>query len=152
MTGPSFRFRLERVRAVRERKEMLAQQELAKSLQRMSGTQAQLRSTEADLEQAQAEQRTMASEPGIVDAAELQARQAFMESVEARRSRQALDLIQTEAEVAERNAMLVTAAGEHEMLNRLRDRRRGEHDRETSLTENKLLDEMAGARAQRSLA
>ncbi len=152
MTGPSFRFRLERVRAVRERKEMLAQQELAKSLQRMSGTQAELRGTEADLEQAQAEQRTMASEPGIVDAAELQARQAFLESVEARRSRQALDLTQTEAEVAERNAMLVTAAGEHEMLNRLRDRRRGEHDRETARTENKLLDEMAGARAQRSLA
>lgn len=152
MTGPSFRFRLERVRAVRERKEMLAQQELAKSLTRMSGTQAQLRSTEADLEQAQAEQRTMASEPGIVDAGELQARQAFLERVEARRSRQAIDLTQSEAEVADRNAQLVTAAGEHEMLNRLRDRRRGEHDRETARTENKLLDEMAGARAQRSLA
>jgi flagellar export protein FliJ len=152
VTGPSFRFRLERVRAVRERKEMLAQQELAKSLTRMSGTQAQLRSTEADLEQAQAEQRTMASEPGIVDAGELQARQAFLERVEARRSRQAIDLTQSEAEVADRNAQLVTAAGEHEMLNRLRDRRRGEHDRETARTENKLLDEMAGARAQRSLA
>ena len=131
---------------------MLAQQELAKSLSRMSGTQAQLRSTEADLEQAQAEQRTMASEPGIVDAAELQARQAFLESVEARRSRQALDLSQSEVEVADRGAKLVTAAGEHEMLNRLRDRRRGEHDRETARTENKLLDEMAGARSQRSVA
>jgi flagellar export protein FliJ len=152
VTGPSFRFRLERVRAVRERKEMLAQQELAKSLTRMSGTQAELRGTEADLERAQAEQRTMASDPGSVDAAELQARQAFLERVEARRSRQTLDLTQNEAEVADLGAKLVTAAGEHEMLNRLRDRRRGEHDRETARTENKLLDEMAGARTQRSLA
>ena len=137
---------------MRERREMLAQQELAKSLSRMSGTQAQLRSTEADLEQAHAEQRAITGEPGTVDAAELQARQAFLESVEARQSRQALDLTRSEAEVADRGAKLVTAAGEHEMLNRLRERRRGEHDRETARTESKLLDEMAGARAQRSIA
>jgi len=131
---------------------MLAQQELAKSISRMSGTQAQLRSSEAELEQALAEQRTVASESGVVDAAELQARQAFVERVEAQRSRHALDLTQSEAEVADRGAKLVVAAGEHEMLNRLRDRRRGEHQREVDRTEGKMLDEMAGARSQRSVA
>lgn len=137
---------------MRERKEMLAQQELAKSLSRMSDTQAQLRDSEADLERAQAEQRSVASESVTLGAAELQARQAFLERVEARRSRHALDLRQSEAEVADRNAKLVRAAGEHEMLNRLRDRRRGEHDRENARTENKLLDEMAGNRAHGSVA
>jgi flagellar protein FliJ len=152
VTGPSFRFRLERVRAVRERREMLAQQELAKSIARMSGTQEQLRNTEAELEQAHAEQRTATAGQGAVDASELQARQAFLERVEATRSRHALDLTQSEAEVADSNAKLVTAAGEHEMLNRLRDRRRDEHERELGRAENKVLDEMAGARAQRSVA
>ena len=41
-----------------------------------------------------------------------------------------IELARSEAEVAERNATLITAAGEHEMLKRLRERRRGEHERE----------------------
>lgn len=131
---------------------MLAQQELAASISRMSGTQAQLRSVEAELEHAQAEQRTVAGEPGLVDASELQARQAFLERVEALRTRHELELRSSEAEVAASNAKLVTAAGEHEMLNRLRDRRRGEHDRELARSESKTLDEMAGVRAHRTVA
>jgi len=137
---------------VRERKEMLAQQELAKSISRMSSTQAQLASTEDDLQQALQEQRSVASEAGTIDATELQARQAFLERVETRRALHAQDLSQSEAEVADRNAKLLTAASEHEMLNRLRDRRRGEHDQELARTEGKLLDEMAGARTRGSLA
>jgi hypothetical protein len=52
----SFRFRLERVRAVRERTEQLAQEELARSITRLSDSQAGLRSVEADLEQARMRQ------------------------------------------------------------------------------------------------
>jgi flagellar export protein FliJ len=149
VSGPSFRFRLERVRAVRERKEKLAQQELARSLSRLSSTREELRSAEEVLERAQDEQRSAATGP--VGAAELQSRQAFLERIEAHRTVSAIDVTRGEAEVADRNADLVVAAGEHEMLNRLRDRRRGEHERESMRRENKVLDEMA-ARARGSAA
>jgi flagellar FliJ protein len=151
VTGPSFRFRLERVRALRERKEQLAQQELARSLSRLGDTREQLRSTEAELERARAEQRRSASAPGTVGGTELQSRQAFLERVEQRRSEHATELTAGEADVAERNAELVLAAGEHEMLERLRTRRRTEHERESARRESKVLDEMA-ARRGRSVA
>src|SRR6201992_3848277 len=77
VSGPSFRFRLERVRAVRERKEKLAQQELARSISKLSDTREELRSAEAVLERAREEQRTAAA--GTLGAAELQSRQAFLE-------------------------------------------------------------------------
>jgi flagellar export protein FliJ len=150
VTGPSFRFRLERVRAVRERKEKLAQQELARSISRLSSSQAELQSAEAELQSAQAEQRTSAED--TLAAVELQSRQAFLERIEQRRSRHALELKDSEADVAARNAELLRAATEHEMLNRLRDRRRVEHDRDAAVTEGKLLDEMASSRTRRSIA
>jgi flagellar export protein FliJ len=135
---------------VRERKEKLAQQELARSISRLSSSQAELDSAEAQLRSAQDEQRTTAR--STLGAVELQSRQAFLERVEARRLRQARDLEHSEAEVASRNAALVRAAGEHEMLNRLRERRRLEHERAAALTETKILDEMAVSRARRSTA
>ncbi len=152
MTGPSFRFRLERVRAVRERKEKLAQQELARSMSRLSDTRAELQSAEASVERARTHQRDASSAAELLDGAELQARQAFLERVEADRSHCAQDVRRGEAEVADRGEKLVVAAGEHEMLNRLRERRRSEHELEAARHESKLMDEMAAARPGRSVA
>ncbi len=152
MTGPSFRFRLERVRAVRERKETLAQQELARSISRLSDTRERLRDSEAELERALAGQRDAATAPGTIGAAELQSRQAFLESVEQQRSERKREVTRGETDVANRSAELLVAAGEHEMLKRLRARRRSEHERETARRESKVLDEMAASRARRSVA
>jgi flagellar export protein FliJ len=152
VTGPSFRFRLERVRAVRERTEKLAQRELADAISRHTSTVAELRTADADLEHARAEQRTVAGQPRMVDATELVAGQAFLERVEAQRRMRARELEQREAEVAERDAELATAASEHEMLNRLRERRRGEHVREADRREQNALDEIAVTRFRRKLA
>lgn len=153
MTGPSFRFRLERVRAVRERKETLAQQELARSISRLGDTRERLRDAEQELERARAEQRVAASSGrSTMGAAELQSRQAFLERVEQLAGERARDVIQVEADVADRSAELVVAAGEHEMLKRLRARRRSEHERESARRESKILDEMASSRARRSVA
>jgi len=151
-TGPSFRFRLERVRAVRERSETVAKQELARAVSRLTSTQADLRAAEADLEHARFEQRTAASEPGAVAATDLLARQAFLERVEGERLVQELELARREGEVADRDAQLTTAASEHEMLNRLRERRRGEHEREAARHERNTLDEIAAARFGRAPA
>jgi flagellar export protein FliJ len=148
----SFRFRLERVRAVRERSEQLAQEDLARSISRLSTSQAQLRSAQASVEQAHAEHRTVAGSDGTLGGAELLARQAFLERIEAQRKLQELELHRSEAEVADRNAKLATAAGEHEMLIRLRERRRGEHDREQARHESNVHDEIAAVSFRRSLA
>ena len=87
-----------------------------------------------------------------ISAAELLARQAFLERVEAQRELHARELEQREAEVADRDAELATAASEHEMLNRLSERHRGEHDREAARHEQGVLDEIAVARFGRSPA
>jgi flagellar FliJ protein len=152
VSASTFRFRLERVRAVRERKEKLAQRELADAITRRSSSVAELRSADAHLEHALDEQRTVAGEREAVSATDLVARQAFLERVEAQRRLRARELEQRELEVAERDAELATAASEHEMLNRLRDRHRGEHDREADRRERNALDEIASTRFRRSTA
>ena len=152
MDAHVFRFRLERVRAVRERKETIAKQELASAISRRSSTEAELKAVDAHLEQAHVEQRTICAAAGAVSAAELQARQAFLERVEEQRRFHAGELQRREAEVIDSDAKLVTAASEHEMLNRLRERHRGEHDREAARLEQGALDEMAVVRFRRSHA
>ena len=69
-----------------------------------------------------------------------------------KRKRQEAELQTNEAEVADRSAQLVHAAGEHEMLVRLRDRRRREHDVEQARIEVLANDEIAASRHRRSHA
>jgi flagellar export protein FliJ len=152
VAGSAFRFRLERVRAVRERKEKLAQGELAAALSRRSSSVAELRSADANIEHALEEQRSVATEHEAVSATDLLARQAFLERVESQRGLRARELEQRELEVAERDAELAQAASEHEMLVRLRERHRGEHDREAARREQGVLDEIASTRFRRSPA
>ena len=148
--GSAFRFRLERVRAVRERKEKLAQRDLADAILRRSSSIEELRAADAHVEHAREQQRSVATD--AVSATDLQVRQAFLERVEAQRRLRVSELQQRETEVAERDADLATAASEHEMLNRLRERHRGEHIRETARREQGDIDEIAATRFRRSPA
>jgi flagellar export protein FliJ len=150
VNGPVFRFRLERVRALRERGEQQAQQELAQAIASRSSSEADLRAAEAELEQAHSEHRTRAGEPQTFAADELVARQAFLERVEAQRGARRQELEQREAVVTERDAKLTAAATEHEILERLRERQRSEHERESAAREQGTLDEIAAARLHRS--
>jgi hypothetical protein len=92
--SPSFRFRLERVRAVRERKEKLAQRELADALTRRSSSVSELRSAEDRLEHAREEQRSVAAQHGALSGDDLLSRQAFLERAEAQRHTRERDLEQ----------------------------------------------------------
>ncbi len=152
MTGPAFRFRLERVRAVRERKEKLAEQELAKAIQLRMSTESELRSVEENLQAAHVEQRSVTAESTTIDATELIARQAFLERIEAQRRAHTNELHQRESEVADRGVELTAAASEHEMLKRLKERHRSEHEREAARREGNMLDEIAAVRFGRSPA
>jgi flagellar FliJ protein len=151
-TGSSFRFRLERVRALRERREDLARQELAKALTRLTGSQRRLDAIDAHLEQVLAEQRRATSASATVDAAELRDRQAFVERIEAQRLSDERALHQHEADVAERGSELGEAAREHRMLERLKERQHAEHKREAGRLEGIALDEIATDRFRRSAA
>ena len=137
MSASTFRFRLERVRALRERRERLAQQELARSISGLAHSEARLQSADDTVAQARAEGRE-ASGLGAVDMSELRAQQAYLERTEAERTARVADLRRDEAEVASRNASLATAAREH--------------DSEVARREVNVLDEIATVRYGRSTA
>jgi flagellar FliJ protein len=152
VTGPSFRFRLERVRALRERREDLARQALAVAIAGRCGSEERLRAVDADLERARAEQRRATQPAAGVSAAELQARQAFVEHVEAQRVAGARELQHQEGLLAARTGELGEAARDREMLERLKERHRSEHAREQARRESNVLDELATYRFGRSAA
>ena len=128
-----FTFKLERVRALRERKEELAKEELAASLAIRLRGEAML--------QARGLQRSAAS--AAMTAAELQAAQAYIERAERERESVSLQLDRQDAEVDARRMALQNAAREREVLERLKDRRRDEHNREADRRAGAVLDEMA---------
>jgi len=146
-TAPSFRFRLERVRALRQRREDLARQELARAVDQLAGSRDRLRAVERNLKHAHAQQRLAAD-----SAAELLARQAFVEHVEAQRTMGIRELERHQADVDSCDAQLGVAAREHEMLERLKERKRAEHTREADRREADRLDEIALEPYRRSAA
>jgi flagellar export protein FliJ len=152
MTGSGFRFRLERVRMVRERSENAAKQELARAIAHRTRGEQDLRTAEEHVAHAQAQQRGAADGAASISATELIGRQAYLERVEAQRAASEHELRQRDSEVVERDAALASAAVEHEMLNRLRQRHLGEHTREQDRKERGMLDEIATQRFGRSSA
>jgi flagellar protein FliJ len=136
-----FTFKLERVRALRERKEELAKEELAASLALRLRGEAMLKAAAENVEQARVLQRAAAGM--AMTANDLQAAQAYLERTERERESASLDLYRRDAEVEARRNALQNAAREREVLERLKKRRRTEHIREADRRQGALLDEMA---------
>jgi flagellar FliJ protein len=135
-----FQFRLERVRALRERAEDEAREELASSMAvRMKG-EAMLRAAAEDVNGAQDARRRSSSSD--LSGAELLALQAYLERTERQAESAALELDRREAEVDARRATLTTRSQERQVLERLKDRRRVDYDREAQRREGILLDEI----------
>lgn len=151
MSDSEFRFRLERVRALRERKEEIAKQELAQAMNRLSDDEQRLREVDDRLAEAHEDQRG-AGAGGTLSAQDLIANQAFVERVEQMRRHKVRDLRRSASEVADRGAALRTAAKEHQMLERLKERHRDAHVREMARREGEVLDEIALDRFRRSVA
>jgi flagellar FliJ protein len=151
MLAAPFRFRLERVRALRERKEYLAKRDLAQALDRLSHTEGELRAADARLAKAHDEHRSTATE-GSVSGADLLAGQAFLERVEDQRRLGAREVRRRRGEVADRGVALGRAAQEHKMLERLKQRQRAQHLRELARREGAELDEIAIERFRRRAA
>lgn len=141
VSRPQFHFRLERVRALREREEEHAREELASSLAvRMKG-EAMLRAAADDVNGAQEIRRQ--SSTAALSGAELLALQAYLERAERAHESAALELDRRDVEVDARRAALTARAQERQVLERLKDRRKADHVREHDRREGVLLDEMA---------
>lgn len=144
----AFRFPLERLRALRERGEDLARQELAGALNRRTSCAERLHAVGEEIAGAFAAQRAAAEAP--VDPRDLLAHQAYLERVERAREASALDLDRHDAEVTARRDALREAARERQALERLKERRRADHARELARAEGVVLDEIALVQHRRS--
>ena len=139
---PAFRFRLERIRSVRERVEEQAREDLAASLALRLKGEGMLRAAEAELEAAQAT-RLSAGTAASASGTDLVAAQAYVEHAERRRQARMLDLDRCDAEVDARRQALLQAAKDRQALERLKDRKRQEHDVEAQRVAGIALDEMS---------
>ena len=139
---PAFRFRLERIRSVRERVEDQAREDLAASLAIRLKGEGMLRAAEAELEGAR-ESRRGAGVDHAASGTDLVAAQAYVEHAERRREARLLDLDRCDAEVAARRAALLQAAKDRQALERLKERKRQEHELESQRITGIALDEMS---------
>jgi len=137
----AFQFRLERVRALRERGEDLAKEELAGALSRRSDCEERLRTATQTLAAAREQQRDLAGSP--TSAVDLIARQQYLERIERDRVAGQQDLVRHEAEVEQRRVALVAAARDRQALERLKERQRADHVRELARIEGAAMDEIA---------
>jgi flagellar protein FliJ len=144
-----FRFPLERLRALRERGEDLAKQELAGALHRQARCAERLRAMGDEVATAFAAQRAAAAGGGA-SPADLAAHQAYLERMEQVREAGLLDLDRHDAEVGVRRDALREAARERQALERLKERRRADHERAAARAEGAVLDEIALTQHRRS--
>ena len=141
MKGSPFRFRLERVRELRERREDEAKRALAAAMADHFRAEEEVRAAEGRIESARAAQldATLAPHGG----ADLVARQAYLERTETAAELTQNDFQTTEAAVEDRRDALTQAARDRQALERLKERRHAEHAREAARVESVALDEIA---------
>ncbi|HTN22844.1 MAG TPA: flagellar export protein FliJ [Solirubrobacteraceae bacterium] len=139
MSSRPFTFRLERVRALRERAEQRASEELASSVAHQRRGEEALRAAAERVARAREGRRATAQASG----ADLLAMQAYIERTQRAEQAAALDLGRREAEVDARRDALVHAAREHRALTRLEQRRREEHNMQVARAEGAVMDELA---------
>jgi flagellar protein FliJ len=138
---PSFVFRLERIRSLRERAEERAREDLAHELRlRLRGEAMLLEATHAAAQATQTGRDAVTSRTSGMD---LIAAQAYIERAERDRREAALDLDRQDAEVAARREILTAAARDRQAIDRLKERRKAEHDAEWSVRIQNQLDELA---------
>jgi flagellar FliJ protein len=139
---PSFTFRLERVRSLRERAEDQAREDLARELSHRVRGEALLREAADVVSAARDTGRDAVLRTGA-SGADLLAAQAWLERAERSRRDAAAELGRRDAEVAARRAALAEAAREREAIERLKRRRKADHEAEVNRLSQAALDEIA---------
>jgi flagellar FliJ protein len=141
MAGPSFRFRLERVRALRERAEDEAKEAFAGAM--MDRLRSEQETEDAADRVAQAREAQLDATAAPMSATELMARQAYLERSERAHQASKEDLHRRDQTLEQRRGELTEAARERQALERLKENRRVEFQREQERIEAANLDEIA---------
>jgi flagellar protein FliJ len=139
---PSFTFPLERVRSLRERAEERAREELSAELRARNELAAALEAAHQAVHNARAASRDAVTS-GPVAVTELLGLQTFIERREQLRAEASLNLDRQEAEVAVSRERLAAAARDRQAIDKLKERRKAEHDAEWALKTQNQLDELA---------
>ena len=143
METPSFTFPLERVRSLRERAEERAREALSNELRARDERADALRAADAAVGSAHAATRDAVTEGRMTSAETLRSLQGFLERREQLRAAASLDLDRQDAEVAARREILAAAARDRQAIDRLKQRRKAEHDAEWAVRIQNNLDELA---------
>jgi flagellar FliJ protein len=141
MAGPSFRFRLERVRALRERAEDEAKEAFAGAMLERLRSEQEMEDAAKRVAEAREAQLEATAIP--VSATELMARQAYLERSERAHQASKEDLNRRDQTLEQRREELTEAARERQALERLKENRRIEFQREQERIEAAHLDEIA---------
>jgi flagellar FliJ protein len=141
MNGSSFRFRLERVRALRERREDAAKEELAGAMLRHRRCEEEVQAAAERIARARASQTDAARLPASAN--DFMAHQAYLERAERAHQATRQHLQRQEVELLQRREALTQAARDRQALERLKETRRAEHEREVARQEGLMLDEIA---------
>ncbi len=143
-----FTFRLERVRALRERTEDQRKEELAASLSHLLKGESLLTAAIRRAEDAARMQRGLLAD-GPLGGPELLAVQGYRERTERLERAAAEDRDRRQADVQARRGALREAAVDRQALERLKERRREDHARAEDRRDAAALDEIAIVRHQR---
>jgi flagellar FliJ protein len=139
---PSFTFRLERVRTIRERAEERAREELGNELRvRAEGETLLQQATDAAIAARDHSRGTVRSQR--LSSSHFRSAQAFIERTERLRIDASLELARREAEVAVRREVLAAAARDRQAIDKLKERQKAEHDAEWARKSQNTLDELA---------
>jgi flagellar FliJ protein len=139
---PSFTFRLERVRTIRERAEDRAREELSNELRvRAEGEVLLDQATNAAIAARDHSRATVQAQR--LTSSDFRSAQAFIERTERRRIDASLELARREAEVAVRRQVLAAAARDRQAIDKLKERQKAEHDAEWARKSQNTLDELA---------
>ena len=141
MTGPSFRFRLERVRALRERTEDEAKQAFAGAMQERVRSEREVQDTAARV--ASARDAQLDATGVRTSATDLMARQAYLERSELAHRASQENLGRREEALEVKREEMTEAARDRQALERLKEHRRQEHEHEQARIEAAELDEIA---------
>lgn len=128
---------------IRRQRERGAQEELAAALGRQAGGEAALGQVDETIADAREDFRGASGCGEVLSGTDLAGSQAYLERLSGRRAVAVRDLNASRDEVGRRRGDLEAAARERQALDRLRDRRRAEHDREKARAEAAQLDELA---------
>lgn len=139
MIAPSFRFRLERIRALRERSEDQAKLQLAGAIARRQECAQRVTAAAASVGNA----RKAQLHKGPSSSTDLLLLQAYLERAEKAHRSTLVDLKRHEHEVAGRRSELTAAARDRQALEHLKAHRLADHQRESARLEAVELDEIA---------